>query len=274
MTRTCKAIDARLELDFDKNEVRILRQKNRVTKQNQLEDCVFSMADISAIELETPSSGRPGRLAMLWRGTRLYSPTGADRTYLEFYDYPSFYEAVMAVKARTASLLLSNRIGSVPAGAAAPQVAGNQEDSLWSENRELLDRLTELRRTIKNRELSACIERIQSLTGDIVGVVSEKPEQRPQVRKFLGYYLPTAGKLLETYASLEAGGVQTASVTKTKTEIVEAAGMLVKAFEKELDSLFASDALDVATDIRVLETMLSRDGLAESPFTEKDAGKG
>ena len=45
MTRTCKAIDARLELDFDKNEVRILRQKNRVTKQNQLEDCVFSMAD-------------------------------------------------------------------------------------------------------------------------------------------------------------------------------------------------------------------------------------
>lgn len=274
MTRTCKAIDARLELDFDKNEVRIRREKNRYTKQNKLEDCVFSMADISAIELETPVSGRPGRLAMLWRGSRLYSPTGADQTYLEFYDYPAFYEAVMAVKARSSALVLSNRIGSVAAGVAAPQEAEKREDSLWTENRELLDRLSELRRTLKNRELSVRMERIQSLTGDIVGVVSEKPEQRPQVRRFLGYYLPTAGKLLETYASLEAGGVQTASVVKTKSEIVEAAGMLVTAFEKELDSLFAADALDVATDIRVLGTMLSRDGLADSPFAEKDAGKG
>lgn len=273
MTRTCKAIDARLELDFDKNEIRIRREKNRYTKQNKLEDCVFSMADISAIELETPASGHPGRLAMLWRGSRLYSPTGADRTYLEFYDYPAFYEAVIAVKARSSALVLSNRIGSVAAGE-APQEAENRDDSLWTENRELLDRLFELRRTLKNRELSVRMERIQSLTGDIVSVAGEKPEQRPQVRRFLGYYLPTAGKLLETYVSLEAGGVQTASVVKTKAEIVEAAGMLVTAFEKELDSLFAADALDVATDIRVLGTMLSRDGLADSPFAEKDAGKG
>ena len=42
--------------------------------------------------------------------------------------------------------------------------------------------------------------------------------------------------------------------------------MLVKAFEKELDGLFAADALDVATDIQVLEVKLSRDGLLDSPL--------
>ncbi len=50
--------------------------------------------------------------------------------------------------------------------------------------------------------------------------------------------------------------------------------MLVKAFEKELDGLFAADALDVATDIQVLEVKLSRDGLLDSPFTVGDGEKG
>ena len=50
--------------------------------------------------------------------------------------------------------------------------------------------------------------------------------------------------------------------------------MLVNAFEKELDGLFAADALDVATDIQVLEVKLSRDGLLDSPFTVVDGEKG
>ena len=37
---------------------------------------------------------------------------------------------------------------------------------------------------------------------------------------------------------------------------------IVKAFEKQLDSLFGSDALDISTDISVLESMLIQEGLA------------
>ena len=39
-------------------------------------------------------------------------------------------------------------------------------------------------------------------------------------------------------------------------------GTIVTAFEKQLDALFGADALDISTDISVLETILAREGLA------------
>ena len=36
---------------------------------------------------------------------------------------------------------------------------------------------------------------------------------------------------------------------------------IVAAFEKQLDSLYGADALDISTDITVLETMMAREGL-------------
>ena len=38
---------------------------------------------------------------------------------------------------------------------------------------------------------------------------------------------------------------------------------IVAAFEKQLDSLYGADALDISTDITVLETMMAREGLTE-----------
>jgi hypothetical protein len=38
---------------------------------------------------------------------------------------------------------------------------------------------------------------------------------------------------------------------------------IVAAFEKQLDSLYGADALDISTDITVLETMMAREGLVE-----------
>ena len=41
---------------------------------------------------------------------------------------------------------------------------------------------------------------------------------------------------------------------------------IVEAFERQLDSLFADEALDISTDISVLEGMLSQEGLMGSDF--------
>ena len=41
---------------------------------------------------------------------------------------------------------------------------------------------------------------------------------------------------------------------------------IVKAFEKQLDSLFGSEAMDISTDITVLENMMAREGLTEQPL--------
>lgn len=36
---------------------------------------------------------------------------------------------------------------------------------------------------------------------------------------------------------------------------------VVEGFEKQLDQLFQTDAMDIATDVEVLERMLEKDGL-------------
>ena len=48
MARTFKASGARLELDTVRGEIRIIRDKNRVTKRHQLTDCTIPFSDITA----------------------------------------------------------------------------------------------------------------------------------------------------------------------------------------------------------------------------------
>ena len=41
---------------------------------------------------------------------------------------------------------------------------------------------------------------------------------------------------------------------------------IVAAFEKQLDSLYGADALDISADITVLENMMAREGLTGQPL--------
>ena len=44
---------------------------------------------------------------------------------------------------------------------------------------------------------------------------------------------------------------------------------VVLAFEKQLDNLFQADALDISSDISVMETMLAQEGLSDDDFQLK-----
>lgn len=48
---------------------------------------------------------------------------------------------------------------------------------------------------------------------------------------------------------------------------------IVTAFARQLDSLFGAEALDISTDITVLENMLVREGLAQSPNPADSSAK-
>ena len=82
----------------------------------------------------------------------------------------------------------------------------------------------------------------------------QNPDKLPQMRKFMDYYLPTALKLLKTYAELDAQGVEGENIRESKQRIEQVMDTLVTAFEAQLDRLFEDDALDVSTDIDVMET--------------------
>lgn len=127
-----------------------------------------------------------------------------------------------------------------------------------------LNELYELNEKIQDVPVSDRIDRIGVLTASIFRVVIEKPEREGDVRKFMNYYLPTTLKLLKAYSLMEAQSYQGKNIKESRKKIEETLDMLIEAFEKLLDKLFRDDALDIATDIDVLKTMVAGDGLSEN----------
>ena len=103
----------------------------------------------------------------------------------------------------------------------------------------------------------------------IFALAKKDPDKKAQLQKFMDYYLPTALKLLNTYAQLSAQDVQGTNITEAKQSIERSMDLLITAFENQLDKLFASDALDVSTDIAALEGMLNLDGLTGGDFAPR-----
>lgn len=107
--------------------------------------------------------------------------------------------------------------------------------------------------------ISAKIDRLEDLAGKIFRIVEEEPEKKAKASTFLNYYLPTTQKLLDSYADFEESGVSGENVTQAKQRIADTMDKIVAGFEHQLDQLYQSDAMDVDSDIRVMEQMLHRD---------------
>ncbi|MCI8400436.1 MAG: hypothetical protein HFF90_13735 [Oscillibacter sp.] len=130
--------------------------------------------------------------------------------------------------------------------------------------------LRNIRRTndrIADPVLSAKIDRLEVITAKIFKAVEEDPKKAARIDTFLNYYLPTTQKLLNSYAEFEAAGVEGENLRQAKERIESTMDSIVKGFEHQLDELYKADALDVDTDIRVMEHMLKRDtGSAAEDF--------
>lgn len=118
--------------------------------------------------------------------------------------------------------------------------------------------------------LSAKIDRLEEITARIFRAVEEDPKKRGKIDTFLNYYLPTTQKLLDSYAQFEAAGVEGENLRQAKSRIEATMDSIVKGFEHQLDELYKADALDVDSDIRVMESMLRRD----TATVEQDFGLG
>ena len=112
---------------------------------------------------------------------------------------------------------------------------------------------------IADEELSRKIERLEQISALIFKEVEEHPEKRNRIRTFFEYYLPTTQKLLDAYAEFEETGVEGENLRQAKERIEQTMDAIVEGFEHQLDQLYSSDALDVVSDIKVMETMLGRD---------------
>lgn len=135
------------------------------------------------------------------------------------------------------------------------------EDPLAVERARALAELRRLDENIEDAKLSAQIVHMEEVTGKIFDIVAGQPAKLPQLRRFLNYYLPTTLKLLNAYDRMSAQGVSGENIDTSLTRIRSMMDTIAAAFDKQLDSLFGEEALDISTDISVLETMMAREGL-------------
>ena len=115
--------------------------------------------------------------------------------------------------------------------------------------------------------LSAKIDKLENIVGRILRAMEEDPEKAKRMDTFMTYYLPTTQKLLDSYARFEAAGVEGENLRESKQKIASTMDMILQGFSRQLDELYKADAMDVNSDIRVMETMLKRDaGSASDDF--------
>ena len=141
--------------------------------------------------------------------------------------------------------------------------------------REVLDRggefLNQLRKCnddIPGEEVSAKIYHMELILTRIFQRAKEHPEVIPDLKKLMDYYLPMTVKLLNAYADMDAQPVQGANIETAKREIEGTLDTLNRALEKLLDELFQETALDVSSDITVLQTLLAQEGLTDDELTK------
>lgn len=172
-----------------------------------------------------------------------------------------------------ADAYIDNRTGTLVVRGAAPQPPRPAEPAPASAPEDqyaaLQRQLRQANDAIPDPVMTAKISRLEDVSARIFALAKKDPDKKAQLQKFMDYYLPTALKLLNTYAQLSAQDVQGTNITEAKQSIERSMDLLITAFENQLDKLFASDALDVSTDIAALEGMLNLDGLTGGDFAPR-----
>lgn len=150
-----------------------------------------------------------------------------------------------------------------------------EEKKVTGQAQEVLDRGNEFIRQIRRcndaipgQEISDKITRMETLVKKIFDRVEAHPEVVPELKKLMDYYLPMTVKLLNAYADMDAQPIQGENIRSSKREIEATLDTLNTAFEKLLDSIFKATALDVSSDITVLQTLLAQEGLTEDEFSQ------
>lgn len=183
---------------------------------------------------------------------------------LLFPMYKIGHIALIALVSAGVGLAVSKILPKETALEEVPFYTGNTDlDTMVKEIAEAQDEIRAARDKVAASRPAAAAQMDSILTtvGKIRDALVAEPRDLPVVRRFMNYYLPTTRKLVTKYAFAVSQGADSANITETASAIENALSQIDVSFKHQLDALFADDALDISTDITVLESLLTRDNL-------------
>lgn len=148
------------------------------------------------------------------------------------------------------------------------ETGDTQMDEMIREGTAFLHQLRNHKTNIDNTTMQAHMQRMETSTIKIFQYVQQHPNKRSSIRRFMNYYLPTVGKLLSSYDQLEEQQLSAQSIQETMHGIEKVMGQAADAFDHQLEGLFTTQTMDIASEIKVLEHMIQNEGLFPSEFEE------
>ena len=148
-----------------------------------------------------------------------------------------------------------------------PERTGDDKiDLLLAEGEKAVSEMRRIKENISDEPVQEKTGQLVDITDRIFKKLLIEPGTYSQIKRFADFFLPTSIKLLNTYDRFSQSGVEGENITGTIERIDAALDMTLNSYKKFFDSLFENQALDIETDISVLETMLKRDGFLEKDF--------
>lgn len=130
-----------------------------------------------------------------------------------------------------------------------------------------IDELLTGKKQIQEVRIKEKISTLVDLFTKILDQIKNDPSDARKIKQFMNYYLPTISKLINHYIVFEKQNIDGDNIVSSMQKIEELFDTAIIAFKKTLDSMFADEALDIATDITGMQNMMASRGLNEDIIT-------
>ena len=144
-----------------------------------------------------------------------------------------------------------------------PEKPATPTDTILKEAATARAEMEKLSVSIGDAAIKEKITSLITLSDRIAQDAQQDPSDIPQIEKFQRYFLPSTVALLNAYDRMSAQGVDGENISSSKQRISEMLDTEIAAFQKQLDALYKNDAMDLDADIRVMQSLLAREGLGQ-----------
>ena len=162
-----------------------------------------------------------------------------------------------------ADKLIKPTVEYVPEPEPEPVSYGAPVDAILAEAKKARGEMERLSASIGDAAVKEKIAKLISLSDAIARDAVQDASDVPQIQKFQSYFLPSTIQLLEAYDRMSGAGAAGENISGAKSRIADMLQTEIDAFQKQLDALYKNDAMDVDADIKVMEGLLSREGLGK-----------
>ncbi len=122
-----------------------------------------------------------------------------------------------------------------------------------------IESLRMVEKGVTNSSVKSSVSRMIKSSEAVLIELNNNPKKTFVMRRFLTYLLPTSSKLMESYLKQELLSNRGENAEEILKKIEENSGKIAEAFEDSVDKLYAGDAIDVASDIDVMDGMVNKE---------------